>query len=102
MSNSEENPYQSPLVPSPPVRKTNKDYAGKTCPYCTVCDARVPKYTWWGGVFGPRILSHVICNGCGKGFSSKTGKSNLSKIILYHVFFLVFFFVVFLAQYFLL
>ncbi len=44
-----------------------------------------PGYTWWGGAIGPRLLSHVKCQGCGKGYNGKTGASNTMAIVLYQV-----------------
>jgi hypothetical protein len=40
-------------------------------------------FTWWGGMLGPRMLTHVKCRGCGLGFNGKTGESNDQKITLY-------------------
>ncbi|MGY8770854.1 MAG: hypothetical protein ACKVH8_20785 [Pirellulales bacterium] len=83
-----DNPYESPKAPqAPPAAppKTNSDYTGAACPNCGTSDAKAPSFTFWGGVIGHKILSHVICNGCRKGFNSKSGKSNLGNIIMYQV-----------------
>ena len=41
------------------------------------------KYTWWGGVLGPRLLHHTKCEDCRSTFNSKTGKSNTPGIVIY-------------------
>lgn len=46
--------------------------------------------TWWGGAVGPKLLSHVVCQGCGAGFNRKTGKSNTPAIIVYQAMTLLF------------
>jgi hypothetical protein len=43
------------------------------------------RFTWWGGILGPKILNHVKCNGCGKNFNGKTGKDNTTGIVIYSV-----------------
>jgi hypothetical protein len=53
------------------------------CPACGSGEYTSPSFTWWGGVLGPKLLSHVTCNGCGTGFNSKTGKSNNTAIGIY-------------------
>lgn len=53
------------------------------CPGCGASNAEVVKSTWWGGVLGPKLLSHVKCQTCGKAFNGKTGKENTLGIIVY-------------------
>ena len=48
-------------------------------------DGSKSKFTWWGGVLGPRILKHVKCGSCGKGYNGKTGKDNFNGIVIYSV-----------------
>ena len=43
------------------------------------------KFTWWGGVLGPKILTHVKCPGCGHGYNGKTGRDNTTGIVIYSV-----------------
>jgi hypothetical protein len=43
------------------------------------------KFTWWGGVLGPKILSHVKCPGCGFGYNGKSGRENTVGIAIYCV-----------------
>lgn len=55
------------------------------CPRCRTPDPLKVNFTWWGGMLGPRMLSHVKCRGCGLAFNGKTGESNDSKIAIYFV-----------------
>jgi len=40
-------------------------------------------FTWWGGVIGPRVLTHVKCRRCGHGYNGKTGRDNTTGIVIY-------------------
>ena len=42
-------------------------------------------FTWWGGVLGPKLISHVKCQDCGTAFNGKSGKSNTLPITIYCV-----------------
>jgi hypothetical protein len=42
-------------------------------------------FTWWGGVLGPWMLTHVRCNKCGTCYNGHTGKSNDTAIVIYVV-----------------
>ena len=42
-------------------------------------------FTWWGGIVGPKILSHVKCADCNKEFNGKSGKDNTTGIIIYSI-----------------
>ncbi|MBK9215647.1 MAG: hypothetical protein IPM59_08595 [Chloracidobacterium sp.] len=55
------------------------------CPFCGAANAEKVKFTWWGGLLGPKVLSHVKCLSCGKGYNGKTGKDNQTGIIIYSV-----------------
>lgn len=55
------------------------------CPSCSSTDADAVEYTWWGGVLGPRLLTHVRCRSCGTFYNGKTGESNQGAIIAYSV-----------------
>lgn len=57
---------------------------GLTCPRCQGGNVHKPTFTWWGGILGPKLFNHAVCNGCGFGFNAKTGKSNTNNIILYY------------------
>ena len=64
-------------------------YAGAACPRCNGNFLTKPSFTWWGGLFGPKILDHTVCGSCGFGFNGKTGKSNNGAIAIYMVVVLV-------------
>ena len=53
------------------------------CPYCSCTDPQEIKFTWWGGLLGPKMLHHVKCMQCGKAYNSKTGRSNARAITIY-------------------
>lgn len=55
------------------------------CPKCRQSAAEKVSFTWWGGLIGPRILSHVKCRACGTGYNGKTGKDNTTGIIIYAI-----------------
>jgi len=52
------------------------------CPKCGSKTVSKVKYTWWGGMLGPKLLHHVKCGNCTYTFNSKTGKSNTPGIII--------------------
>ncbi len=53
------------------------------CPQCGGTNAEKVRFTWWGGVLGPKILTHVKCPQCGKAFNGKSGKDNTTGIVIY-------------------
>ncbi|CAN5708289.1 hypothetical protein BH20ACI4_BH20ACI4_11310 [soil metagenome] len=53
------------------------------CPKCSSPNADQLKFTWWGGLIGPKILKHVKCNSCGAKYNGKTGKDNTTAIVIY-------------------
>ncbi|HQR38806.1 MAG TPA: hypothetical protein PLF26_10445 [Blastocatellia bacterium] len=53
------------------------------CPNCQDTNATQVSFTWWGGLVGPRMLSHVKCSRCATAYNGKTGKSNTMGIALY-------------------
>lgn len=57
------------------------DYA--PCPKCRASSAQRMKFTWWGGVLGPKVLTHVKCAGCGTRYNGKTGTYNTARIAIY-------------------
>jgi hypothetical protein len=74
--------------PRPRKRKRRKrrgrqgSYAD--CPNCDAPgDASRVGFTWWGGILGPRMLSHVRCNDCGTCYNGSSGKSNDTAILIY-------------------
>ena len=54
------------------------------CPKCGGASEKL-KFTWWGGVLGPKILSHVKCTTCGNKYNGKSGTDNTTGIIIYSV-----------------
>jgi transposase-like protein len=57
----------------------------KPCPKCQAQNATRVGYTWWGGVLGPKLFTHVKCGSCSTTFNGKTGKSNNTAIAIYSV-----------------
>ncbi len=55
------------------------------CPQCGGTNSEKMRFTWWGGVLGPKILTHVKCPGCGKAYNGKTGKDNTTGIVIYSI-----------------
>lgn len=55
------------------------------CPKCNSANAEQMSFTWWGGILGPKILSHVKCRSCGATYNGKTGKDNTTNIIIYSI-----------------
>ena len=56
-----------------------------SCPQCKDTNAQLVKFAWWGGVLGPKLLSHVKCQSCGKKYNGKSGGDNTTGIIIYSV-----------------
>lgn len=53
------------------------------CPACGSRNSKRISWTWWGGVIGPRMFSHVRCNQCGTAYNGKTGNYNTTAIAVY-------------------
>jgi predicted nucleic-acid-binding Zn-ribbon protein len=77
----DDNPYASPQVP---VAQLAGSVPGR-CPKCGSTEYRKVSFTWWGGLLGPKLFSHVKCTRCGQGYNSKTGELNTTNIIIYVV-----------------
>lgn len=75
------NPYQPPQ--GAPLN-TGTDPGGR-CPRCGSDHITAPSFTWWGGVLGPKLLDHRVCQQCRFGFNAKTGRSNTAAIAIYTV-----------------
>ena len=70
------------------------------CPHCQNTQASPVRYTWWGGVLGPKMLTHVKCGRCGTAYNGKTGGSNSTAIAVYLVVGgLIFFVIVFVIAF---
>jgi phage FluMu protein Com len=65
-------------------RKRRRQGEWADCPNCEARgDASRVGFTWWGGVLGPWMFSHVRCNDCGTCYNGRTGKSNNVAIAIY-------------------
>jgi predicted nucleic-acid-binding Zn-ribbon protein len=53
------------------------------CPKCASEKAELISFTWWGGIVGPKMFTHVKCTQCGTTYNGKTGKSNQTAIAIY-------------------
>lgn len=89
-----QNPYEPPKAP---IAAGPISAAGDVCPKCKSTSVNAPKFTWWGGALGPRMLSHRVCNGCGFGHNARTGRSNTTAIVIYQVVLFVIAFAIFFA-----
>ena len=38
-------------------------------------DPEKVNFTWWGGVLGPKLLTHVKCEACGINITEKRGRT---------------------------
>jgi hypothetical protein len=45
-----------------------------SCPFCRGQAAKPVRFTAWGGVIGPFLLSLVKCGCCGSQFNGRTGR----------------------------
>jgi hypothetical protein len=80
------NPYASPTASpfgAPQPGAGNSPFA--PCPKCGARTAQKVGFTLWGGLIGPKLLSHVKCGACRTTYNGKTGRSNLTAIIIYQV-----------------
>jgi predicted RNA-binding Zn-ribbon protein involved in translation (DUF1610 family) len=57
----------------------------KPCPRCNKSGAERVVWTPWGSFYGPYLLSHVRCPGCGYKYNGKTGRSNLVPAVIFVV-----------------
>ena len=69
----------------PPAYQGGGSSAYAPCPQCRRPDPQKVSFTWWGGMIGPRMLSHVKCQSCGTAYNGKTGQSNTTGIVIYTV-----------------
>lgn len=83
MAHQHENPYASPKVDSGSRREPTEPFA--PCPRCGASEAIRIKFTWWGGLLGPRLLAHVRCLACGAKFNGRSGQSNTAAIVVYNL-----------------
>ncbi len=67
-------------------RRRNRSRRGAyaDCPECNNRgNATRVGFTWWGGLVGPALFTHVRCNDCGTCYNGKSGKSNNTAIAIY-------------------
>jgi transposase-like protein len=67
----------------PPIPPSQTEYV--PCPKCQSTNIKKCNFTWWGGILGPKLLTHVKCQHCGTTFNGKTGNSNTAAIIIYSI-----------------
>ena len=53
------------------------------CPKCGNTYASKIAFTWWGGMLGPSLFTHVKCYRCGSAYNGKTGQWNTTAIAIY-------------------
>jgi hypothetical protein len=53
------------------------------CPHCSHADAARIRFTAWGGLIGPRLLSLVKCAACGLQYNAKSGQPVEKAIRVY-------------------
>ena len=77
------------------------------CPRCRQVGASIRKWSWWGGLIGPKIMKQATCRFCQQDFNYQTGKPITGQTIgLYMLagvaipigFLILFFFVLFLVS----
>lgn len=79
-----ENPYEPPTAKGG-ERIEPSAWTGRYAP-CYACgqsNAQPVSFTWWGGLLGPKLFTHVKCQACGVAYNGKTGKSNSTAIAIY-------------------
>jgi hypothetical protein len=76
-------PGQPPMGMPGPGGLTAEGYL--PCPKCNSYEVTRPSFTWWGGVVGPKVICHVVCNKCSHSYNGKSGGSNTGKIVAYYV-----------------
>lgn len=80
------NPYQGPTAGGPPAGEPGRTPEGwMACPKCASTSATMPTFTWWGGMIGAKMLTHIKCNQCGESYNGKTGGSNTGGIVIYSI-----------------
>lgn len=86
-ANDPNNPYAPPrTVDVPPVIAQPGQFSGTQyapCPRCGNRYADKVGFTWWGGILGPALFSHVKCKQCRTAYNGKSGKSNDTAIAIY-------------------
>ena len=52
------------------------------CPRCPMGEGLPQRWTWWGGLFGPRLLRYAACLDCGATWSTRTGRTAPGGVLL--------------------
>lgn len=81
---SSPNPYAPPQMPGPMISGPppgSEQFA--PCYKCGCPFAKRVTFTWWGGLLGPKLFTHVTCVRCGTAYNGKTGRSNNTAIAIY-------------------
>src|SRR5947209_6924685 len=65
---------QQPGYPPQQLGYQTPYMTGVRCPKCGDPRSKQVAFTWWGGLIGPRLLSHVKCLTCGTAYNGKTGR----------------------------
>jgi len=73
------------MDPVSPYPRPNLQGGGPACPQCSSTQTKAIKYTWWGGVLGPKLLNLQKCEACRFQFNRQTGKSTRNAVIVYNV-----------------
>lgn len=85
--NPQPQPYQNPYAPPQTQGAQFVPPPGMPqfapCPNCGNTFASKIGFTWWGGVLGPSLFTHVKCYRCGNAYNGKTGRSNTTAITIY-------------------
>jgi hypothetical protein len=90
------NPYAPPQADLGPPSPWNSSQAWKTgpeaggevfapCPGCGCTYADRVAFTWWGGLIGPKMFTHVRCRNCAACYNGKRGTWNSTNIVIYTV-----------------
>jgi hypothetical protein len=79
-------PTPPPVQPdaSPYLRPTMQG-SGPACPQCSSTRTSEVKYTWWGGILGPKMMNLQKCEDCRFHFNRKTNKGVANAIIVYNL-----------------
>jgi predicted Zn finger-like uncharacterized protein len=64
-------------------RRGRRPAVYQPCPRCGAEGARRVTWTPWGSFYGPSLLTHVRCPGCGYAYNGRTGRSNAVGIFFF-------------------
>ena len=77
--------HQNPYAPPSAADSKHEHSEFAACPSCNCPYAKRVSWTVWGGMLGPKMLTHVKCQQCGVAYNGKTGRSNATAIAIYVV-----------------